>query len=283
MGVFDKQRLQKKYALSCIENYLLYAWYTDNRPVEPLFYKSVAAFSEIVKGFTDFSNFYAVPRLQDVCLENSFIEYEFRRTQNYESILGSYQYVALSVFPAYVKERFRIQLMRDDHYILVSKAGSHSYEILNDTPLYNGTVSQIELKNAYSGRIFAFCLLQNPSVAEYAKMFSEFTDSFEILMKSNNSINSFQVDVQKLRDIICVLSILRRRMCALCKEIVDINVTTPYLSYFDKLYVKLDYLMKKGCLSDIDVEYELKKVFENDHLLLNHLYECLMKKGNPYE
>ncbi|MCL2591946.1 MAG: hypothetical protein FWD82_01150 [Defluviitaleaceae bacterium] len=241
--IFDKGKLSDLHGLSCIENFLLYILREEQYAYKDLFYKSFLHFDEIIDIFfekkVEYASFYNIKRIQDVAKENNIINVNVNSCLE-PLFLDKHDYICVMVKPEYIKEKYKTELWREDHYILLSKAENSNFYYLNDTPRDTGLLSFDELKNIFSEYVIAFDINKNTS-NEMKKVFlNEFIK--DLGTERNDLIIPNISEFIMARDILGIHRVLRKRTYEFCSQYVNVDFLTPYLNSLDKYYALFEYM-----------------------------------------
>lgn len=199
--------------LSCLENYLLYVLITENYPYQYLYYKSYLLLPTIIASFlhgNKYESFYTIERLQQIAAENHLI-----RIHRYEdsdfSHFQSHDFNCIMVRPEYIKEKYGIDLLRDDHYMILCPAeNTDEYAYINDIPRDIGVIKYSEMERVSAGKMFCFDILKFPDKKKKEKFLRYLYNS--IKLEKTVQIDFNQIDIVTARDILGIYKIVSRRL-----------------------------------------------------------------------
>ena len=144
--------------LACIENYLLYVLNINNYEYRHLYAKSFLPFFDIAVAFLKESASYAyfnkIERLVNVADKKGLIHFSAFNDLNEE--IYRCDYCCLQINSEFIKERYRGQIWRDDHYYLLSAIDGDTWTCLNDNPRERIVFKYDELCNVYGGAGYCF-------------------------------------------------------------------------------------------------------------------------------
>ncbi len=238
---FDKSLLDHLHGLSCIENYVLYLLRKEGFPYQYLYYQSYLSFREIaddfVYGDTQYAYFYKVKRLQNLAVETGSIQIQSCEKLDLDFIC-SHDYICVMVKSEYIKEKYNVDLWREDHYILLSNMDGFRFNYLNDTPRDVGIISFSELKQIYGSDMIAIDMGSN--VTDEMKQ-----DFLRKLIKSihiDEDIEQYNLtDYIIARDILGICRVLRKRIYEFSSMYIDAEFLKPYLYMLDQQYLAIEY------------------------------------------
>lgn len=266
---FDKTELNNVLGLSCIENFFLYALKNESYDYKHLYYLSYLSLCDIASEFinngVDYASFYKITRLQELAKNHNLIVMKYFRNTNFYNNINDCDYTAITVKPEYIKEKYKTELWRNDHYILISQIDSEKFHYLNDNPRDSGNISFRELENIYAGEMIGFTI-KNHITEKLKKDFTKnFIDSIIIIpMRFKFNIS----DLLTARDILGILRILRKRMYEYCVQYITVDFYEDFLTHIDKTYSLIEYmrLRKSSDLNKINETFE--EIQEKDIELL---------------
>ena len=233
--------------LSCLENYLLYAFITENYQYPYLYYKSYLSLPDIIASFlhgNKYESFYTIERLQQIAAENHLI-----RVHRYEdsdfSHFQSHDFNCIMVRPKYIKEKYGIDLLRDDHYMLLSPMeNTAEYAYINDLPRDIGVIKISELEHISAGKMFCFDILKCPDKEQKETFLIYLYNS--IKLKKHTQIDFNQIDIVTARDILGIYKIVSRRLIAFCSLYMSMNFYRTHLERIEQRYMMLEYMRLLG-------------------------------------
>ena len=149
--------LKKGYALSCIENYLIYLLSQKKYTWEYIYYKSFIKLKEIIRGLNSgqgFSNYKGVERLQVIAEDLGLVSLkEFPCNTNLSSFTK--KWYAIQVTNQFMLKKYNYRPWRDDHHILMHNIfRNNQVEYLNDVPLDTGIMDMTEAQKFWRNYCF---------------------------------------------------------------------------------------------------------------------------------
>jgi len=261
----NKSFLENLHGLSCIENYFLYFLSINNYPYKYLYYNSAISFDNIAFAFISddvhYANFNQTPRLHKVALQNKLIKIWNYKGDDYNEYILTKDYVCIRVTPEFIKDKYNIELWRDDHYILLRYLDNENYTYLNDNPRDQGVISRVELNKAYGGQMIGFEILHEIEDDLKSMFFHKF---FLSISKDEKIINLTYDNIIKARDTLGVLRVLRKRIYDYCSLYINIDFMSEYLRELDKQYTTLEYMRVRKKVDHEKVNDILKFLQERD-------------------
>lgn len=281
-GIFQQDLLENTYGFSCIENYLIYGMREQGYEYVPLFFNSYISLTDIIYEFIQnkakYAFFYKIPRIHNIALEYGLIEKEYQNRKiinlNRESI---WDYLAITVKPKYLLEKYGVSLWREDHYILLRRGEGNDIFYLNDSPRDSGLLQEQELSSLFDGMVLKFSVKKKIDSLMKVKFYEIFLESLKCdYQKSEKEMleNLSDINIVIARDIMGVLRISRKRICEyLYNFLTDKEFTENYLKEIDIAYASLEYmrLRKQSNLAEIGKIY--RKIFENDRIFIWNVRE----------
>ena len=243
--------------LSCIENHFLSSLPLNTPAYRYIFYESYVPAKAVYDAFTIHDAAYAdwrlTPRLHITAQRLGMAQYEFQRTDA-PCVVPDW-HTAIRVKPTFMFRRYGVTLWRNDHYILVRPIADGLYPFCNDTPQDKGYLSPSELQQAFDGAIFRFRFLYVPSlelqdICRRSLYQAICKDPLETLPFSGEE------SLEKLRDFVGVLRVLRKRLTAIASEQDGFSSGVNYIALLNRLYLRLAYWAKLG-KQDVNTVREL--------------------------
>lgn len=271
-GKLNKELLQNGLGLSCIENYLLYAFRESNIEYSYLFYNSFLSFNEIFNEFynnhAEYASFYRVPRLNNISTNNFITEFSYQEDKNFMPMCNKYDYILITVKHEFIEQKYKTKLWREDHYILLSFKDELSFYFLNDIPRDDGIVSTEDVLKIYNNEAIGFSIINSISDKQKERFIKTF---YKSLLKECDKQSEFpqnsQINLIQLRDTLGLLRVLERRIKMFCNNFMDTSFMDNYIKIIDQEYTLLEYkrLRKKNDCIDakdliIQINSEDKKV-----------------------
>ena len=285
MNEYDKSLLNDTLGLSCIENYLIYALHEQNRKYAFLYYKSYISLLDIINEFANnrvaFSSFYFIDRLHKTAKENGVIISNYEKNSLIPNLSDSTEYLAISIEPEFIKNKYNTTLWRDDHFLLIKKQNNDNYYYLNDNPRDSGIINVNELHKIYSGTYFLFSLTKPKtySIKEtiyYIEYLLESIKNDENLLTSKFIIN----DIIAFRDIIGILRITRKRIYNFCEEYIDVSFINEYITLLNKTYASIEYMRLRNLFTTEKANEIILSIWYKDTYIVNLLKTNMEKYLN---
>lgn len=263
-----KDKLEKKgfdniNGLSCLENYTTYALKREGINYSLLYYKRWLPLFQIIEEFLEkkvsFAEFYKVKRLQKVAEELGIIKTleQDKYLTDITEEWNNYDYWMVKVKEEFIKKQYSTQLLRNDHYILVSYKNDNEFFYLNDTPRDEGNISYNSLEKIISPKIYAFSIIPDIKldVKELKKIFlkSVIEDDLKIEVCIDNNI-----DIELIRDILGILKIIRKQAVMFCDNFFNTNKLSECLGELENYYALMEYMRLRRKVS----YRKIKEIFE---------------------
>jgi len=271
---FKKTQLNDLYGLSCIENFLLYAMKTEGYKYKHLYYESYLSMCDIINEFinnnTKYASFYKITRLQKIAADNDLIAMEFFNNTDFRNNITKYEYNTVMVNPEYIKEKYKTELWRDDHYILVAQKDSDNFYYLNDNPRDNGVISYDELRRVYSGKMIGFTIKNEIGKELQNEFLKIFIDS---VFRSSFRTEFNYTDLTIVRDILGILKVLRKRICDYCGMYIPMDFYRDFLLSIDRFYSSIEYMRLRNTIDFDKINRQFDELQEKDIELITVLHE----------
>lgn len=272
---FDKELLNNLHGLSCIENFVLYILGKEGFSYRYLYFQSYLSFNEIAEEFVyrnaRYAYFYKVKRLQNIAMENGVIQIQSGDKLDL-NFVRNHDYVCMMVKPEYIKDKYNVELWREDHYILLSDADGFQFNYLNDTPRDVGVISFDELKQIYGGDMIVIDICQN--ITDEMKQF--FLRKLVQSMHIDGGVEKYNItDFTTARDILGICRILRKRIYEFSSMYINAEFLTPYLHMLDKQYMAIEYSRLRKSVDYNYVEDIMTHVAIEDKENMRHLLTAL--------
>lgn len=238
----DRSLFDGACGLSCVENLLIFALRASCMAYPYLFYRSHLTLPEIMREFFErnasYARFGAVERIQELAVREDLLSMELH-VSLHDGLCGPEKaWVFVMLTPEAVREKYRTEMLREDHYILLGSAEGERYTCFNDTPRDIGTMTGEELERCFGGRVICIRPTGRPFDGLRKEAVARMTDA---LSKKDTACRMDYADLLTLRDILGVLRILRRRTVEFSSMYTDARVFSPYLEELDKRYAGLEY------------------------------------------
>lgn len=249
MRNFDCNKLLKEYALSCIENYLLYLISDQEYPWQTIYCESFMPLGHILVEMyegDDYSHFKGVKRLQEVSMEHGFSELEF-----VDGIVDLSEmndaYYAVQVTNDYMREKYNFEPWRNDHHILMHNLSNQSVvEYLNDVPIDSGQMSFEEVSKIcdQSAIIFHVKDCAGIDIKKAVDIAKKCVSAFE-MDKLKLHFDNFTYEIA--RDAVSVCKVLVKRQHDFMKLFDQKFDGRDYYNYLTSVQTKLEYMRLKKC------------------------------------
>jgi len=266
----NKSLLDNLYGLSCIENYFLYALSIENYAYKYLYYNSAVSLRDIADAFfvknAQYAYFNKIPRLHREAIDNKLISMVNFDGANLDLYVLEKDFVCVKVIPEFIESKYRTELWRDDHYILLSYLDNNNFKYLNDNPKDQGIISKAELRKFYGGHIIGFDILREINDELKAEFLKLFLSALTIDFISSDLVLH---DIIKARDTLGVLRISRKRIFDYYLLYINEDFAVDYLQELDKQYAVLEYMRLR---KNIDI-HKMNDIFvaiqEYDNVMIN--------------
>ncbi|MCL2816147.1 MAG: hypothetical protein FWD23_16255 [Oscillospiraceae bacterium] len=256
---FDKPLLNDVCGLSCVENFLLYAMKEADYEYKYLYHGSYLSMNDIagefIKNNARYASFYRIQRLQELAVQNNLIEWKYLRHNDFAECIDDYDYNAVMIKPEYIAAKYKTELWRDDHFLLIGQKDPESFYYLNDNPRDNGVISYGELKSIYAGEMIGFTIKNKISKA----LRHEFLDTFINSISAAPVLSSFEfTDLMMARDTLGVIRTSRKRICDYCGIYIPMDFYRKFILSIEKLYASIEYmrLRKSSDMDKINRQFE---------------------------
>jgi len=241
---FNTPKNNITYGLSCVENYLLRIFQLEGLDYNYLFYEANLCFSKILHAFVfekaKYAYFDKVNRIQSLASNCGVIEMCLSHSFN-EVFINNCDYILVMVDKNYISSKYNMELLRPDHYIMLSPLNKDEYCYYNDPPYDTGIIKKNELLSAFGGRIIGINIKSKisnqfklQSIKSLLKTFS--FDDIELSAVEN---------IVAIRDSFGILKILRNRLYAFCSGVIDTKYWGTYIGDLDRAYMRCEYLRLK--------------------------------------
>jgi len=256
---FEKTMLNDVYGLSCVENFLLYAMKSEDYEYKYLYHGSYLSMRDITDEFIEnnarYASFYRIQRLQELAAQNSLIEWKYMRHDDFTGYIDDYDYSAIMIKPEHIAVKYKTELWREDHFLLIGQKGPESFYYLNDNPRDNGIISYGELQSIYAGEMIGFTIKNKIGKA----LRHEFLDIFIGSISAAPRRSNFEFpDLMMARDTLGVIRTSRKRICDYCGIYIPVDFYRDFISSIEKLYASIEYmrLRKSSDMDKINRQFE---------------------------
>jgi len=269
---FDKTMLNEIHGLSCIENFLLYAMKVEGYGYKHLYHYSHLSLCDIADEFIGnnarYTSFQKVRRLQELAAQNGLIEMKYLKHYDFERHIGDHRYTAVMVKPEYIAAKYKTELWRNDHFLLIRPKNSESYFYLNDNPRDSGIISLAELKSIYAGEMIGFTVRN--------KIGEELQGEFlQIIIDSVSAVPvRFEFDLKDVttaRDILGITRVLRKRVFEYCGMYIPVDFCDGYIPSLDRVYASIEYMRLRKAVDFGKINRQFEGLQERDIEILSIL------------
>lgn len=255
----NKSLFDNILGLSCIENYVLYIFATQNCDYRFLYAQSVIPFHDIAIAICNeaipYAYFNKILRIQDVACKEGLISLTY--VENLDSGVSQYDYCCIKVTPDFVKERYKRDLWRNDHYILLCNQSQSTWTCLNDNPRDVFKINNKELYNAYGEQAVGVNMLANLE----DKLKNKLLNEFKYIIAKQHRIYEFSFNnIENARDVLGVLRITRKRIYEYCSIYFNADFIMGYLIEIDKSYAALEYMRLRKKIDFEKIRQMLKQI-----------------------
>lgn len=262
LSVFDDL-----HGLSCVENLLLYIMKLSQYSYQHLFYNSFMNFDDVLDAFMNenevYANFTKVPRIQDTAVDIGVVEMNLCDSLNLDDETD--RYMLISVKPEYIKDKYNVELWRNDHYIMIQRNGNQ-YRYINDNPRDIGDISIEKLYSIFDGKMIRFKIKGDirPDCREQLRR--RFICNLKSLDYGINLQKFAMTDWKLLRDALGIYRILTRRLYDFSSLYMSAEFILPQIKYLDKQYMLVEYMRKKNKIDSIAIDNIIEKVREYEKI-----------------
>lgn len=274
----NKSDLDNLYGLSCIENFLLYVLKKESYSYRYLFFESMLSFRNVVDAFVNenltYAYFNKVERLQNIASAYDLIVMLSKPIIE-KTLFEHHDYICMMVKPTYIQSKYKVELWRDDHYILLLKVEDDKFFYLNDTPRDAGILSWDEVKSIFAGSIIVFDIKKDISddlKTEYYRLFIDHAKGAEA-----NTVLPHINDFVMARDILGVYRILSRRIYEFCSLYINMEVFTPVLNELDRYYASLEYMRLRNRINFDSINQMFADIYRVDMIRTNKIIDKMEK------
>ena len=247
MEKFDCNRLLKEYALSCIENYLLYLISQKKYQWKTIYCKSFMPFKNILKelyGGIGYSHFKGVKRLQDIAMEQGFSTLEYLDNVDNLSDIEN-EYYAIQVTNKYMCEKYNYKPWRRDHYILLhNKMNCSVVEYLNDVPMDSGQMLFEDANKICDGVVILFNVKDNVNV-DLDRAINNARLCIDKFGFNDTQIEWNNLTFEIARDAVSISKVLVKRQIEFIKLFDNKFDEVNYYGYLTSIQTKLEYMRLK--------------------------------------
>lgn len=278
MAWFSSNNLINECGLSCIENYAILILSQHVKNWESVFYKSIMCFHEILqcmeKGYSQFDGVQRIHKLaSDMKLLNTnWYNFDNNKVENLDI-----PFFALQVKKEFIFEKYKKEMWRDDHYILVREKNNGRYDFINDNPVDQGIMEKQSLmKNAGNKLLQMEIICNNICKDKYYPL--TLAHIKDIMNKIEIKYTQEITDPLIIRDAIGVQKVLVKRMAIYLRQFVHVDFAEEYYEKLQLYYVKIEYMRLKKKVGQLRLEELFKKIEYMDMQYHNNLYTVLRDK-----
>ena len=274
---YPKSVFTEIYGLSCVENLILYLLKTKKIAYQNLYCDSFLTFHEIEQAFymdrCSYASFHRIQRLQEIATREKIIHMELLDGDFSFASEGERHWLVM-VNPNFARDKYKRELWRNDHFILLSPGENRCFNYLNDNPYDTGIITSEEFYRYYQGEAVAVEIINRHF-------------RYENRVYARKLLESVHTDTARcdwdgiardtVRDTVGILRIIRRRMFSLLSSEYDVSFMTPFLKSFDRVYAALEYMRLKKQADDSRIRQLRESVMEDDRRMLYQII-CITEK-----
>ncbi len=238
----DKSLFDNALGMSCVENLLIYIFKTQKITYKYLFFESALSAYDIVQALSHhkntYSDFRCINRIQDLARNAGMIEICLLDSPCIPTDLNE-KYCCIMVNPTFIRDNYRTQLLRDDHYVLLSPSDFQNYFCINDVPRDIRKLSLVDLYSYYGGHAIEFRIKGD---FDYGRK-----EEYLVKLKTSMEKNLYEAvelprDILIARDIVGILRILRKRLAYMISEFQFVECWKTYIDKLDEFYSRIEYM-----------------------------------------
>ncbi len=287
MDKMDKRIFDGVLGLSCLENYLLGILKIHGIDISRLYSRSLVHAKKLyddvfIKNRT-YESYREIPSMHNAAKELGIIKFTFVETDPGFDLalrlkkLGEDEYILVRVKPVYIKEKYRIKLWRDDHYMLVFLK-SDEIHFINDTPRAEGILIQEELPDFYDNGYMWIKVLgpMTKKMIDYSMV--NFIETFQF----SKQFNSFEIipysDIdkeEKIKNMLFIYRISLQRTIEFSSIYFNLSSFEQYITDFNRILAKLEYDIFKKNISIRGSTDILLLIFKINLALYEEIYKKL--------
>lgn len=281
--IVGKEFSENIFCLSCLETYLLLAYKQLNIEYKHLFFKSFlplqVIYNEVFINGKNYVTFSAVERLYDTARRLKLIEMDVYEGNRFVEFFESYDYCCIQIKPRFILDRYNIKMWRNDHYILLYPPKNNAYLFLNDSPRDFAVIEHEELMKIYDGHAVAFNIPIEINADIQQLFLNQFMNQIPL---SDGIIEPYkrEINLEKLRDMIGILKVLRRRLVAYCKLVFQFEISADYLNILDRYYTITEYYRLKQSYNNENLYKIINDIYLYDINLLKNINQFIFKWRN---
>lgn len=263
----DKSYFDNIFGLSCVENLLLYILNSQDYSYKYLYYDSYIPLNRIIESFISkkesYANFTQISRIQDTAKNHGLIA-----QNNYNKFCDipceEDAWVCVMVKPEYIRFKYSVNLLRNDHFVLLADKTSAGYVFVNDTPRDFGLITTDELPMINDNIAISFSIIKD--VDDYLK------DEFYTKMIEQLSIDNFDTisnfttcgDIYIIRDIVGIYKIIQRRLYNFISLYGDVEFMQENIEAIEKLYSAIEYMRLRNRIDYAGINEKLSNIYLQD-------------------
>lgn len=264
---YDLSAFDDLHGLSCVENLLLYILKSSQYSYQYLFYNSFISFHNVLDAFMNenevYANFTKVPRIQDTTVDIGVVEMNLCDSLNL--VDETDRYMLISVKPEYIKDKYNVELWRNDHYIMIQRNGNQ-YRYINDNPRDIGDISIEKLYSIFDGKMILFKIKGDIRADCREQLRQRFVCNIKSLDYGINLQKFTMTDWKLLRDALGIYRILTRRLYDFSSLYMSAEFILPQIKYLDKQYMLVEYMRKKKKIDSVAIDNIIEKVREYEKI-----------------
>ena len=227
-------------------------------------------YNEILINNKNYVTFFAVERLYDTARKLQLIQMDIYQGANFIEFFEYYDYCCVQIKPEYICKRYNTKMWRDDHYILLFPRKNNVYFFLNDSPRDFGEIEYNELEKIYDGHAVAFNIPTEINTETQRIFLKRFMNQIPL---SDGIVepHKVKIELEKLRDMIGILKVLRRRLIAYCKLVFQFETSADYLNILERYYTLTEYFRLKHSYDDESLYAIINDMYLQDTALLKEI------------
>lgn len=264
---YDLSAFDDLHGLSCVENLLLYILKSSQYSYQHLFYNSFINFDDVLDAFMNenevYANFTKVPRIQDTAVDIGMVEMNLCNSLKLDDAAD--RYMLITVKPEYIKDKYNVELWRNDHYIMIQRNGDQ-YRYVNDNPRDIDDISIEKLYSIFDGKMILFKLKGNIRADYMEQLRQKFICNLKS-MKHRIALAHLPItDWRLLRDALGIYRILTRRLYNFSSLYMSAEFILPQIKYLDKQYMLVEYMRMKNKIDGMAIDNLIEKVREYEKI-----------------
>jgi len=280
-------------AITCIESALLGYMRTLNMPYESLYCHSYIDLNTTVTDFLssdyNYTNYKILPRLQETASLLQLMQTNIK-SMSYDSMIIELQTSAtqcipllLEVDPSCIALPNHELPWREDHFIFVYCIQDSEVLFLDNYPARQGSISISNLKDAYSGAVGHFFIVNLLNINNYRNIcLNAIINICNVEVSSCFCRNTYILsDLLSLRDAVGILRISRRRISRwlewlkqqkifIFKESVQNHLLEAIIA-IDRLYSVIEYCRTKKVIKSDLISTMFQEIYQSEKQWIEQL------------